>query len=347
MMENIYEKKIEVSDQIIKNLQNDKETLLETIEGQDRILDLLYDDMDKKNKEIDDLKKLLDKNKKENLEFEKRKKQFVKISKQFEENICNRTKQLEVLRTSIKNLRAKYEQPKARCSFEWKCRNLVCRFDHSYLNCKINTYPKKVTSNLEHHCSFCERILHSGAHLEAHIKRCHGEHCLKTENCVTCRVCEEKFVNKSALDKHTREAHSSSHLECAKCGKYFVTEKEVEEHMLIHVDEENFVKEITSRIDAVLNKKCDNEIKEPSKMGKLKNQKKEHTVSTKKMPAKKLRKPIKFEDIEQIGYTDEEIEEDFTDDSLTESDEISGDEDSSSGEESGGECEEEISYAVQ
>ena len=79
--------------------------------------------------------------------------------------------------------------------------------------------------------------------MEAHIKRWHGEHCLKTENCVTCRVCEEKFVNKSALDKHTREAHSSSHLECAKCGKYFVKEKEVKEHMLIHVDEENFVKD--------------------------------------------------------------------------------------------------------
>ena len=44
-------------------------------------------------------------------------------------------------------------------------------------------------------------------------------------------------------------------------------------------------------------------------MGKLKNQKKEPKVATKKKPAKKLRKPIKFEDIEQNGYTDEELDE--------------------------------------
>ena len=251
------------------------------------------------------------------------------------------------MKVSLERLALRNVQPKQKCRYEWKCKSVVCRFDHSYLNCKINTYPKKVTSNSEHHCSFCERILHSGAHLEARIKRCHGERFMKTTNCVSCRVCEEKFGNKSALDKHTREAHSSSHIECAKCGKYFVSEKEVEDHMLVHVDEENFVKEITSRIDAVLNKKCDKEIKEPSKMGKLENRKKEPKVSTKKKPAMKLKKPIKFEDIEQIGYTDEEIEEDFSDDSLSESDKTSSGEDFSSGEESGGECDEEVSYPVQ
>jgi hypothetical protein len=51
---------------------------LETIEGQEIILNLLYDDMEKKNKEIEDLKKLLDDNKKETLDFEKRK-NFLKL----------------------------------------------------------------------------------------------------------------------------------------------------------------------------------------------------------------------------------------------------------------------------
>ena len=152
-----------------------------------------------------------------------------------------------MLRTSVKNLKAKYEQPKARCSFEWKCKNVVCRFDHSFLNYKVNTLPKKVISDLNHHCRFCDRILQSGANLQAHMKRCHSEHCMKAVNCVRCTVCKEKFANKSDLDKHTQKAHSNSHLECAKFGKYFVTEKEVVEHMVMHVDKEKFVTEIASR----------------------------------------------------------------------------------------------------
>ena len=57
MMGDINEKKIDISDKIIKRLQNDKETLLEKIEGQEILLNLLYDDMEKKNKDIEDLKK--------------------------------------------------------------------------------------------------------------------------------------------------------------------------------------------------------------------------------------------------------------------------------------------------
>ena len=53
-----------VQRQIVKSLKNDKETLLETIEGQERNLDLLYDDMERKNNEIGDLKTLLDKKQK-------------------------------------------------------------------------------------------------------------------------------------------------------------------------------------------------------------------------------------------------------------------------------------------
>ena len=56
-MGDINEKKIDISDKIIKRLQNDKETLLEKIEGQEILLNLLYDDMEKKNKDIEDLKK--------------------------------------------------------------------------------------------------------------------------------------------------------------------------------------------------------------------------------------------------------------------------------------------------
>ena len=63
-MDNIHEEhehKKDISDKIIKDLEIDKETMMDQIEGQERLLDLLYDDIDRKNKEIDDLKKLVEK----------------------------------------------------------------------------------------------------------------------------------------------------------------------------------------------------------------------------------------------------------------------------------------------
>ena len=67
MMDNIceqHENKKDISDKIIKDLKNDKETMMDQIECQERLLDMLYDMIyiDRKKKEkIDDLKKLVEK----------------------------------------------------------------------------------------------------------------------------------------------------------------------------------------------------------------------------------------------------------------------------------------------
>jgi hypothetical protein len=52
-----YEKEKSMAEKIIKDLQIEKETLMDKFEGQERLLDLLYDDIERKNKEIHDLKK--------------------------------------------------------------------------------------------------------------------------------------------------------------------------------------------------------------------------------------------------------------------------------------------------
>ena len=46
------------------------------------------------------------------------------------------------LKVSIERLPHKNSQPKLKCTYNWNCKNEVCRFDHSYLNCKINYFQE-------------------------------------------------------------------------------------------------------------------------------------------------------------------------------------------------------------
>ena len=359
MMGDINEKKIDISDKIIKRLQNDKETLLEKIEGQEILLNLLYDDMEKKNKDVEDLKKQVVEGVacEERTEFERKKKQFATLCREIDNKIEKRNEEFKHLKKSIKELGIKCTKPKPRCTFEWKCKNVVCRFDHSHLNSKINTFQKKAAPNFKHNCSFCGMTLESKNHLEAHRKKCQEKANIISVNFVHCSICNERFESQSQMKKHMKKSHKRDDLKCAKCGKFFDLETEVQSHMEKHLDDEKMAKEITSMIDTLLNKNC--ELKEPSMMkSKAKSEKKITKVSTKKKPAKKLRKPVKFEVIEEdlsddsLAESGEVIEEDLSDDCLAESDdtnksEISNDEDSSSEEESGGEYDEEIPDAVQ
>ena len=162
-MDNIHEEhehKKDISDKIIKDLEIDKETMMDQIEGQERLLDLLYDDIDRKNKEIDDLKKLVEKGVPidETTKFKKKTKLFLNLCNELEEKFEKRKEEFDKLKVSLERLALRNVQPKQKCRYEWKCKSVVCRFDHSYLNCKINTYPKRVTSNLEHHCSFVNKF---------------------------------------------------------------------------------------------------------------------------------------------------------------------------------------------
>ena len=360
MMENINEKKIEISDKIIKRLQNDKDTMIEKIEGQEILLNLLYDDMERKNKEIEDLKKqVIDGvSSEERIHFERKKKQFALLCKEIDDEIEKRNEEFGNLKTSIEKLRIKNAKSKPRCSFEWKCKNVVCRFDHSYLNCKINTFQQKAASSLNYTCSSCGMKLESEDHLEGHKKKCQRKNNVNSAIFVKCSICNERFESQSRILRHMKKSHKRDPLKCAKCGKSFDFKTEVENHMEKHLDDEKTAKEISSMIEAVLNTNCEINLTEPSTISKPKSQKKEPTGSTKKKPAKKLRKPVKFEVIEEdlsddsLAESDEVIEEDLSDVSLAESDdknksEISNYKDSSSEEESGGEYDEEIPDAVQ
>ena len=358
-MDNIreeHENKTYISDKILKDLKYDKETMMDQIEGQERLLDLLYDDIDRKNKEIDDLKKLVQKgvSNEEKTTFKKKIKQFLNLCKELDDKIEKRNKEFENLKVSIERLALKNAEPKEKCKYKWKCKSVVCRFDHSYLKCKINSFPRKPISM--NRCDFCDKTFQSEAHLVAHKKRCHGNDHVNAEKYIHCIVCKEKFDSKSNMENHVRRVHSNEHFECTKCGKYFVTVKEVEDHMKKHDEDEKFAKNMTSKIEAVMKKTGNVNLMEPSTMSKPKSQKKE--PRTKKKPAKKLRKPVKFEVIEEdlsddsLAESGGVIEEDLSDDSLAESDdtnksEISKYEDSSSEEESGGEYDEDIPDAVQ
>ena len=69
---------------------------------------------------------------------------------------------------------------------------------------------------------------------------------------------------------HVQKTHKKDHFECTQCGKYFVSENEVTEHMNKHVGEGKMVRDLTSVLKAVMKKKPEIKLKEPSKKRKKK-----------------------------------------------------------------------------
>ena len=59
--------------------------------------------------------------------------------------------------------------------------------------------------------------------------------------------------------------HQSVHVECTKCGKYFVSEKETREHMKKHSEDEKFTRDLANRLESVINKSDEAQTKEPAK----------------------------------------------------------------------------------
>jgi hypothetical protein len=98
-----------------------------------------------------------------------KKKQFNILSKDLAKENEIRKEELENLKNGIKALKLKYGKRKKRCNFGWKCKNVVRRFDHSYLNCKINAFPTKSTSQSKASCDFCDKILGSQGEIQAHM----------------------------------------------------------------------------------------------------------------------------------------------------------------------------------
>jgi hypothetical protein len=156
-------KRNEAFEQIIKKMQYEKDAMEEKLEAQEKLLDLLYDDLEKKNKDLDDLKKEIMKetmSEEEVERFNKQKKEFAVLCREMDRKSRKRNEAFEKLKAGIKALEQKFKKPKQRCSFEWKCKNVVCRFDHSFLNHKINV-PPSFTSLTRFSCSYCDKTFKS------------------------------------------------------------------------------------------------------------------------------------------------------------------------------------------
>ena len=321
------EKKKSVAEKMIKNMQYERDFMEEKIESQEKLLDLLYDDIEKKNKEIEYLKNKMASmavNNEEIAKFEKRKKEFDVLCRELDSKNKNRMEEMEKLKLGIKALAHKSEKPKERCFYEWKCKNIVCRFDHSFLNFKRNSHPIISTALARFPCPFCKKILESETDLDKHKTKQHGEIQGNSENCVPCDLCKEVLKSKSHLSKHVEKNHGSVHVECTKCGKYFVSENEVRYHMKKHSEDEKFMRDLANRLESVINKTDEAQTKEPAKTKFMKKKEAPKRQNTLKKNRVKVIKPNHhaergyFEELERSNEVDVD---DISDESLNESEE--------------------------
>ena len=131
----------------------------------------------------------------------------------------NRNEAFKKMKAGIKSLELKFEKPKQRCSFEWKCKDVVCRFDHSFLNHKINV-PPSFTSLTRFSFSSCDKKFKAKADLEAHMQKSHTSFQTNAENCVLDEVCKNVSPSKSHLRKHKMKVDENGPIECNKCSQY-------------------------------------------------------------------------------------------------------------------------------
>jgi hypothetical protein len=179
--------------------------------------------------------------------FEKNKDEKVALLKQLDNLASNRNEELDKLKVLINKVKV---EKKMHCVFKWKCKKRAfCSFDHTYLYSKVNAksetlIPQEPGSTL---CEKCGEVFSSNVKLEGHMKAEHQEN-LETESLrnfesgarkkiYPCENCTETFSKVSELKKHLRDCTEVS---CGKCGKYFVSLDELNEHMkIIHVEKKS------------------------------------------------------------------------------------------------------------
>lgn len=86
-------------------------------------------------------------------------------------------------------------------------------------------------------CDKCGKIYMNQFNLENHKSAQHGEYVDEFDNVFKCRLCEQKFSNRTDLYSHMKtHTKETQRLLCDTCGKCFNNTHNLKSHMRIHLD---------------------------------------------------------------------------------------------------------------
>lgn len=96
-------------------------------------------------------------------------------------------------------------------------------------------------------CDKCGKMYNSQFNLENHKSSQHGEYLDECQNVYKCRICNEKFDNRtdlySHMKMHTKE-RINQELLCDTCGKCFSNPHNLKSHQKVHLDIRPFACEV-------------------------------------------------------------------------------------------------------
>lgn len=87
-------------------------------------------------------------------------------------------------------------------------------------------------------CDKCGKIYQNQYNLENHKSSQHGEYLEENQSVYKCRLCSEKFTNRTDLFTHMKNhpAMEPQQLLCDTCGKCFKSSHNLKSHIKIHLD---------------------------------------------------------------------------------------------------------------
>lgn len=139
----------------------------------------------------------------------------------------NRFKSLEELKehVSMKNLCTKSQLICNMCSKTFETKK------------KLSQHIKIHQEKAKFICDKCGKMYTNQLNLENHKSSVHGDYLDECENVYKCRLCYEKYNNRTDLYAHMkRHAADSQPLLCDTCGKCFSSNHNLRAHMRNHLD---------------------------------------------------------------------------------------------------------------
>lgn len=102
---------------------------------------------------------------------------------------------------------------------------------------RMSQHMKIHEEKVKYICDKCGKMYKNQFNLENHKSSQHGEYLEEHQNVYKCRLCSEKFDNRTDLYAHMKNhSKDSQELLCDTCGKCFTNNHNLKNHMRTHLD---------------------------------------------------------------------------------------------------------------